>query len=71
MDQHCDKCKKLIKHGSNYVTITREIEHFSDDLQEGSEVVSVIDAEQIIILCTTCGDNFKASKVKQIITQSF
>ena len=68
MDQNCDKCEKLIKHGEAYVTITREVEYFTNDLR-GHDVVEVIDAESIVVFCKKCGDDISFKKIKQMIHQ--
>ena len=67
MDQICDRCDKLIKHGDAYVTITREVEYLTDDLHEGYEVSDVIDAEGLKTFCISCGEMISANKIKEII----
>ena len=62
MDQNCNKCGKTIKHGSAYVAITREVEAYENNSNEREEVVNVIDAELVLVFCTTCGNALNADK---------
>ena len=67
MDQNCAKCGKLIKHGSAYMVITRDVECFENHLKKGFEVVSVLNSEGLVIFCVDCGNLFDANMLKEII----
>jgi hypothetical protein len=67
MDQICNKCGKLIKHGDSYVAIIRNVEYFENKLHKKHEVISVVDSEELKTFCTSCGEIITANSIKDII----
>jgi hypothetical protein len=67
MNLNCEKCGKLIKHGEIYMSITRYDEYYSDEMHNDNEIVNVVDAEALVILCSSCGNEYTPEKLRQII----
>jgi hypothetical protein len=63
----CDRCGREIAYGKAQVTITRNIEQAEHNILENRDEIEVIDSEQIMTLCGSCGNSFDAHKIAQII----
>jgi hypothetical protein len=63
----CHKCEKEIKYGNAYVTIVRNVEQAEHILATGVDEIEVIDSNEIITLCGTCGNRFNSDTIVQII----
>jgi hypothetical protein len=64
---NCDRCKKPIYYGNAYVCITRSIEQADFDIAKNREEITVIDSEEIITFCGSCGNMFDQHTIGNII----
>lgn len=63
----CSRCNKPIYYGNAYVTILRNVEQADYELATDSEEVTVIDSQEIITFCGSCGNSFNADIIGNII----
>ncbi len=54
----CDRCGKEIPSGSAYVCITKNIEQIEHSIATNVDEIQVIQSDQLITLCGSCGNNF-------------
>lgn len=63
----CDRCGKDILFGQSHVSISRNIETVENNIANQTLEAEVLNSEEVICLCNTCGANFDAEKLAQII----
>ena len=63
----CSRCGKAINYGNAYVSIVRNVEQAEFDLATNSEEIEVINSDEIIALCGSCGNSFNADTIANII----
>jgi hypothetical protein len=63
----CAKCGTEIGYETAYVSITRSVERADHDLATDAVSIQVINAEEIISLCSSCGNLFDAENISQIV----
>lgn len=64
----CQKCKIVIPFGIPAYTIVRSLEfRCIDNESENGEIMEVIEAEEIITLCKTCGSFFNVNSLETIL----
>lgn len=63
----CSRCGKVINYGNAYVSIVRNVEQAEFDLATNSEEIEVINSDEIIALCGSCGNSFNADTIANII----
>lgn len=54
----CDKCGIEIPKGNTYVCLNRSIEFMTHNVATNEDEIETIDSEQILTLCTSCGNKF-------------
>lgn len=64
---NCEICKKEIRKGNAYVSITKNIEQVEHNVINNEEEIEVIHSETLITLCGTCGNRFDESSFVQLI----
>lgn len=63
----CARCGKTINYGNACVSITRNIEQPDFNIATNREEIQIIDSEEIIVLCGSCGNSFDADMISNII----
>jgi hypothetical protein len=64
----CQKCNIIIPFGTPYYSIVRSLEfRCVDEESENGEIVEVIEAEEIISLCKSCGSYFNTEGLETIL----
>lgn len=63
----CNRCKKEIKYGQAYVTILRNIEQVDYNMTTGEDEIEVIDSNDLVTFCGSCGNSFNADMITNII----
>lgn len=63
----CSRCQKTIYYGNAYVSIVRNVEQADFEIATNSEEITVIDSQEIIALCGSCGNSFNADIIGNII----
>jgi hypothetical protein len=63
----CRPCKKAIYYGNAYVTILRNIEQADFELTTNQEEITVIDSNEVITFCGSCGNSFDSETIVNII----
>lgn len=64
----CWRCGKAIYYGNAFVSISRNVEQADYELATDKIEIQVIDSEEIITLCGSCGNSFDANTIANIIT---
>lgn len=63
----CGRCGKAINYGNAYVTIVRNVEQADFELTTNQEEITVIDSNEVITFCGSCGNSFDADTIGNII----
>jgi len=63
----CHKCNNAIPHGNQYFSINKTLEFRSYNEEEKEEEIEVIEANDVINLCKTCGSYFNIEVLDTIL----
>lgn len=63
----CSRCGKPIYYGNAYVSIVRNIEQADFELTINQPEITVIDSNEIIVFCGSCGNSFNTDTIAKII----
>jgi len=63
----CGRCGKIINYGNGYVSIVRNVEQADFSIVTNNDEITIIDSQEIITLCGSCGNSFNADTIGQII----
>ncbi len=65
--KECNRCGKVIYYGNAYVSINRNVEQGEFIIATNNVEITVIDSEEIIALCGSCGNSFNAAIIENIV----
>lgn len=66
----CDLCEKPIYYGNAMVSVNRNIEQVDRTEEYPDGEVTVIDSDQLLTLCASCGNRFSTEYLRELITVS-
>ena len=67
LDFRCDRCGKGIPAGTAYISISRNIEQVEHNVVENQDEIHLLHAEELLTLCTSCGNQFNTEGLINII----
>ncbi len=66
-DLECELCEVLIPVGTPYICLNHNIEYFKHNVITNDDEIEVVQSEQILTLCASCGNGFDVNILKQIL----
>ena len=63
----CDRCRKEIIKGSEYISITKNIEQIVLSENGNEDEVEMIQSDILVALCASCGNKFDTETLIKLI----